>query len=190
MTVLEFAEHRGVSRQSVYYALASGRFKKGPDGKLDVIECDKAWDSQTDATKPKGRPKGRPPKLETPALTPEESRQLPVAAPPVLPTEPPKGSDLPIEGATYMDNRAVREFHLARIAKIEADEAEGAVVDVENVKAAWSKVIGEAKTRFLAVGSKAKGRIPHLSVDEIEVINDLVREALGEVAECPLPSKG
>ena len=168
MTVSAYAEYRGISRRAVQFALADGRISKGADGKIDRAAADLAWSRNTDTSKPAAT---LPPGAKSSS---QPSQSSPIEA---------------VEGASYADNRAVREYHLARIAKTEADEAEGAVVDVEDVKAVWSKVANEVKTRVLAIGSKAKGRIPHLSAEEVLIIDDLVRDALQGVAECPLPSK-
>ncbi len=171
MTVSAYAEYRGISRRAVQFALADGRISKGVDGKIDRASADLAWARNTDVSKP----------AASAAPSAKATSQPSQAAPPA-----PQDA---VEGGSYMDNRAVREYHLARIAKTEADEAEGAVIDIEDVKAVWSKVAGEVKTRVLAIGSKAKGRIPHLTAGEVVIIEDLVRDALQGVAECPLPSK-
>ncbi|CAJ0862195.1 hypothetical protein R77567_01626 [Ralstonia sp. LMG 32965] len=171
MTVSGYAEYRGVSRRAVQFALADGRISKGSDGKIDRVSADIAWAKNTDASKPNTGPGG------TAKETSQGSQGSQVGI---------RAAEL-VEGGNYMDNRAVREYHLARIAKVEADEAEGSVIDVEDVRAAWSKVANELKTRMLAIPSKAKSRIPHLSTDDVGVIDDLIREALGEVADCPMP---
>lgn len=165
MTVSGYAEYRGVSRRAVQLAIAAGRISKGNDGKIDRVAADAAWAKNTDASKPRAS-------VLDNANTAKSTSHGEI-----------------LEGASFQESRAAREFHLARIAKVEADEAEGSVIDIDDVKAAWSKVANELKTRLLATGSKAKSRIPHLTAEDVSVIDDIVRTSLGEVAECPLPSK-
>ena len=52
-----------------------------------------------------------------------------------------------------------------------------------DVKATWASVIGAVRNALLGVPAKAKQRIPHLAVAEVGVITDLIREALGAVAD-------
>jgi len=50
------------------------------------------------------------------------------------------------------------------------------------VEKAWGQSVAIVKTALLGVPSKAKERIPHLTLDEIEVITVLIRDALEEVS--------
>ena len=78
----------------------------------------------------------------------------------------------------------------ARLAAAQADRAElelaarrGQLVDAEQVKAGFVNMVTTAKTRLMGVPSKAKARIPTLTVRDIEALEDLITEALIAVAQ-------
>lgn len=80
------------------------------------------------------------------------------------------------------DSRAITEAYKARLAKLDYEERAGKLVNADEVKVRLATMISAARSRMLAISSKAKSRIPHLTVDEIEVLDELVREALEDVA--------
>lgn len=88
------------------------------------------------------------------------------------------GQSLP----SITESKAITEAYKARLAKLEYEERSGRLVDAEKVKAGYVAMITTAKTRLLGVPSKAKGRIPHLTVADVEVLEDLIAEALEELA--------
>ena len=47
---------------------------------------------------------------------------------------------------------------------------------------AWANTAGRVKSRILATASAIKQRIPHLDPEEVEIIKELLREALFELA--------
>lgn len=76
----------------------------------------------------------------------------------------------------------IREAYKARTAKMEYERERGLLVNADEVKTKIGGMITTARSRLLGVPSKAKGRIPHLTVDEIALLDELVREALEDVA--------
>jgi phage terminase Nu1 subunit (DNA packaging protein) len=58
----------------------------------------------------------------------------------------------------------------------------GKLVDREEFMQLVMKNISEAKTRLLAVPSKAKARVPTLTPADIVALDDLIREALEDIA--------
>lgn len=91
---------------------------------------------------------------------------------------PPAGNRAP----SIVESRSITEAYKARLAKLEYEEKSGKLVNADEVKVRYASLVTTARTRMMAIPSKAKGRIPHLTVDEIEVLDDLVREALEDVA--------
>jgi phage terminase Nu1 subunit (DNA packaging protein) len=61
-------------------------------------------------------------------------------------------------------------------------ELEQQLYRVETVEQAWGRAVNMTRTKILGVPSRAKQQIPHLTPDEIELIRDLLREALEELA--------
>jgi phage terminase Nu1 subunit (DNA packaging protein) len=88
--------------------------------------------------------------------------------------------------AAALDGRQQR----ARLAKLQADRVEleiqrerGQLVDAEAIKVAYVTLVTQARNRLLAVPGAAKGHMPHLTVDEIEMLEELIARALEEVAD-------
>lgn len=79
-------------------------------------------------------------------------------------------------------SRQISEAYKAKMARLEYEQEAGKLVDAEEFRAKFSTMVTTARTRLLGVPSKAKGRIPHLAIDDIAILNELIREALDEVA--------
>jgi phage terminase Nu1 subunit (DNA packaging protein) len=96
------------------------------------------------------------------------------------PGRPPTGSgdDLP----EYTISRARSEFEKANLLELQRKTQERELLRREDVQQAWSQAVNLTRTKLLGVPSTVKQRIPHLEVEEIEVITGLIREALDELA--------
>lgn len=70
----------------------------------------------------------------------------------------------------------------AHMAVLDLKERQGELVNARAVKAKMVQMITTAKTRILGVPSKAKARIPTLTVDDIEIIEEMLAEALEDLA--------
>lgn len=97
----------------------------------------------------------------------------PPRRPPHEPTD-----DLP----EYTISRARSEFEKANLLELERKMKERELLRCDDVKRAWSQAVNLTRTKLLGVPSTVKQRIPHLEVEEIEVITGLIREALNELA--------
>lgn len=86
------------------------------------------------------------------------------------------------EPPDYNTSRALREHQLALMAQMDRRQREGELLERVEVEKAWGQSVAIVKTALLGVPSKAKERIPHLTLEEIEVITILIRDALEEVA--------
>jgi hypothetical protein len=104
----------------------------------------------------------------TPAPPRRQPAQLPVDAP----------GDLP----DYTISRARSEFEKANLLELQRKTQEGMLLRREDVDLAWGGAVNITRTRLLGVPSTAKQRIPHLEVEEVELLTTLIREALDELA--------
>ncbi len=94
-------------------------------------------------------------------------------------TAPPASEDtIP----NYNEERARREREVRIMAQMDRRQREGELLERAEVERAWSQSVTIAKTALLGVPSRAKERIPHLTLDEIETLTELIRSALEEVA--------
>lgn len=114
------------------------------------------------------------------AQQPRAKRESPnaqvIATPAQLPTHRP--DELP----EYTISRARSEFEKANLLELDRKTKEGQLLRREDVTQAWTQAVNLTRVKLLGVPSTVKQRIPHLEVEEIEVITCLIREALEELA--------
>lgn len=80
------------------------------------------------------------------------------------------------------DYKRITEAYKARTAKVEYEQLVGKLVPAGVIEAKYVGLMTALRNRVLGVPSEAKGKIPHLTVDEIEILEDLIVAALEEVA--------
>lgn len=91
-------------------------------------------------------------------------------------------ADAPEDLPDYTVSRARSEFEKANLLELERKTKEGILLRREDVELAWGQAVNITRTRLLGVPSAAKQRIPHLEVEEVELLTTLIREALEELA--------
>lgn len=82
----------------------------------------------------------------------------------------------------YTESQKRKAFEQANLLELERRLKEDQLVERKRVEATWAAMISSAKTKLMAVPSRAKQRIPHLSLEEIDLLSGLVREALEDLA--------
>ncbi len=87
------------------------------------------------------------------------------------------------KGPTYNELRSVTESYKARMAKLEYEQAIGKLVDAKIVAAEHVALLAALRNRLRGIPSQAKSRIPHLTIDEIEILEELIDTALTETAD-------
>ena len=97
------------------------------------------------------------------------------------PPPPPKDPE-PAELPDYNISRARSEYEKANLLELDRKTKEGHLLRREDVEQAWGGAVNITRTRLLGVASTARQRIPHLEVEEVELITTLIREALEELA--------
>lgn len=112
------------------------------------------------------------------AQQPRAKRQAPERSttPAQLPETRPE--DLP----DYTISRARSEFEKANLLELDRKTKEGLLLRREDVEQAWNQAVNITRSKLLGVPSAAKQRIPHLDVEEVELLTGLIREALEELA--------
>ena len=70
-------------------------------------------------------------------------------------------------------------------AQVELDERKGQLVEVDAISAEWARVVTDCKNRLLSIPTKAAPIVAPLSTpsEVMQVIEDLIREALEELAD-------
>jgi hypothetical protein len=97
---------------------------------------------------------------------------------PVAPEPPPPSRDSGDDVPEYNESRAKTEYEKSLLLEIERRQKEGQLVERESVLATWSQLITSAKGKLLGVPTTVRQRIPHLSAEEADLIDAVIREAL------------
>jgi hypothetical protein len=105
------------------------------------------------------------------------------AAPVTATAPPPPDGTLPDdELPAYTISQQRKAFEQANLLELERRQKEGALLEREDAERAWANTAGRVKSRILATASAVKQRIPHLDPEEVEILKDMLREALFELA--------
>jgi hypothetical protein len=82
----------------------------------------------------------------------------------------------------YVESQARKAFEQANLLELERKQKEGLLLPAEQVEKVWANSVTIAKTKLLAVPSRLRQRIPHLTLEEVAIAEELIREALEELA--------
>lgn len=191
----EFARQVGLSIEAVRKAIAEGKIpadclgeKRLSTGKVRKTVTDPAraaehWGKNRDpnqvrdkATMSAGAKRG---------WEGRRGREAPAAAaapPAPAPARGKSGKDSEQAYPDIIESRRETEAFKAKCARLDYEERVGILVNSEQVKAQIVNMITAAKSKLLGVPSKAKARIPTLTLRDIEALEDLISEALEELA--------
>lgn len=168
ITVAKAAQVLGLkSRGSIYRKVKSGELETttGPDGApwIERDGLEERWQQMTREQKNSPKP-----------LRPATERVKPTPTRTVRVVE----SDVP----DYNEERARHEREKRMLAELARQEKERELLRRDDVIQAWAAAVAMTRTKLLGVPSVVRARIPHLEIDEVEVITQLIREALEELA--------
>ena len=203
MTLTDYARRRGCSTAAVSKAVATGRLTSsvGRDAQgrptiLDPDAADREWDANTrarveyiepsrrdrDARRPLPRAPGAEPTEDAPTDAGGDVDQR--AAQPAAIIAPPP------EMAAYYAARSSREEADARSSRVKAEIAElrlrelrGEMMPVDVARADMMTRYARVKTRLLGLPRTLGQRVPHLAAEVVPLADELVREALAELAD-------
>jgi phage terminase Nu1 subunit (DNA packaging protein) len=161
MSLREYARRRGVSAEAVSKAVMTGRLSScvvrvdGQPKIADPAAADREWDATTRPT------------AGSAAAAPDAG-----------------GS-----ASAYQTSRALREAAAARreaaqadMAELELAERRRQVVDAERARADVIAAFSLVKTRLLGIPSRVAQRRPDLQGDLVELLDEMIREALEELS--------
>lgn len=182
-----YAQLRGYTQEAVRKAIDSGRLKaslvydvRGKPKIADVELADREWAANT-------RPRiDEPlPNVKSKSARGRARKPAPVASEPA-PDEPETGG----EWIDYNEARRRREVENWKLAAIERERADldlaarrGELVEASNVADRWVEAVTAAKTKLLGVPSRLRQRHPDADPAIFRDNDDLIREALEELAD-------
>lgn len=163
------------SRGGIYRKIKAGDLPTmpGPDG-TRLIEregLEELWSQISRRPVDKDRPL-RPAAVRKASPEPAAAPERPSR------NEPADDGEVP----DYNEERARHEREKRLLAELARQEKERELLRREDVEQAWGRAVNLTRTRLLGVPSTAKQRIPHLEVEEVELLMGLIREALEELA--------
>ncbi len=82
----------------------------------------------------------------------------------------------------WREARARREAALAALAEDQFRVSRGELVEVAGVATRWATMITNAKTKLLGIPSRLKQRAPHLGLADLALVDELLVEALQDLA--------
>ena len=183
MNLREYARHRkaqglrGGSHVAVSKAIERGRLmppaieRQDRGWKINPDLADQQW---ADATDPTERGTGH-----------HRGADPPPATKPPPPREPTPGSQKPAT-PKGVQTRAMSEAMLAELKVkreiIALNKDEENLVPRDQVEKAMADNYTIIRTKLLALPTKARQRIPHLTLDDVAVLDELQREALEDLA--------
>lgn len=177
LTLTAYAARRGVSPKAVSKAVATGRLsasvtrdQHGAPKIADPDLADREWAANTRA------------RVEYAAPPPEPAEREPRsrAAAPAAPSP---------ELAAYYAHRSTREAEAARRERLQADLAEltlserrGEMIPIEQARRDVMARFTAVKTKLLGVPRRIAQRFPHLAAEVVPALDEVLREALEELA--------
>jgi hypothetical protein len=82
----------------------------------------------------------------------------------------------------YNESRARHEFEKANLAELERKKREGELIDRETVGRSLARLMGILRGGLLGLPSTLRDRIPHLTPEDIDTAEQLIRQQLEELA--------
>lgn len=111
---------------------------------------------------------------------------LATPAPPPTSTPPADTDDGDEDGdggsPNFTASNAREKYWKAKMAELKFREADGELIDIQTVKKEWTAILSTVRGKLLAVPSKVKLRVPALTADDVMTLQDMIREALEELA--------
>jgi hypothetical protein len=171
------------SRGEIYRKINGGHLPSfpGPRGKL--VERDGLEELWAKINRPKSK---HPPRTNSQPSQPSSPAPRQPAKPAPRPGPAPRldgpedlAQDPPPD---YHVSHARAEYEKANLLELQRKTQEGQLLRREDAEQAWGSAVNITRSRLLGVPSAAKQRIPHLELEEVELLTLLIREALEELA--------
>lgn len=157
LSVSEWAEREKISRQAAWKRIKSGKVKLNANGKVDVEEAQRQWDSNRNAVQQRAKPD---PKPSPKAKAEEDPRSLASA-------------------------QKAREWLRVAKEKLLLEKMQGDLLEKEEVERAWAQMISSARSRLLLLPNKIAQRVAVMTdVHQVRAaIDEEIRDALSELSE-------
>jgi hypothetical protein len=164
MSIREYARHRGVSHEAVRKALRSGRIRQDAEDGIDPDQADADWEKNTRSSVVTTPP--QPVQVAT--------REATAASAQVGATDSPNTP-------SYQKARAVKEFYAARLAKLEYEEREGKLVNIDEINVQHFNRARRLRDRLLVIPHRLAARLA--AETDVRTVEEMLDTALCEALE-------
>ena len=159
----EAAEQLGVTLQSIYMSVKRGKLTAMEDANGNILINS---DTMRDELRRKSAGQ-RMDRIDAPVKKPKKVR-----------------NSITDESIPEYEESRTRTEHLkAELLELERKAKEKDLVPMSEVQTTWENIVATARTKLLGVPTKAKQRIPDLDTNAMAHLDDIIREALEELAE-------
>jgi hypothetical protein len=157
MSQRAYARRRGVSHVAVQRAIREGRISASVvEGRIiDPDLADREWDTYTDPTR-------------LPARVIDQRSAAASGSPAVA-------------GMSTVEAATADKFWKAKLSELKFRQEAGELVPAADVEHRLEDVFLSCRTRLLGLPSRARQALPHLTLEDLAVLEGLVREALEEL---------
>jgi hypothetical protein len=168
LSVRAYARHRGVSHVAVLKAVNAGRIAREPDGTIDPVKADAAWDAETDPAK---RPK---PKSKT-------ANPASLAPTPSAPVREPAGA---APGTSFTQAKTMHEIAKAQRARIQVQRLKDEVIDRPRALALVFRLARQERDAWINWPARVSAQMAvELGVDPHRMQKVLEANVRGHLAE-------
>lgn len=169
LSLRAYARHRGVSPEAVSKAVQVGRLRasvtrvRGAPKIRDAELADREWAATTDLTR----------------ATADIARrgERPASPAPSAGGEASAGEDLVLS-----EELAREKYWKANIAELEFRERKGELVEAKDVAKKLADIFAICRGKLLGIPTRLRQSLPHLSVQDVAKAEELLREALEDLA--------
>ena len=173
LSIRAYARRCAVSDTAVHKAIKSGRIPQEPDGTIDPVKADAAWDRNTDQGQQRKQPPTSP-KTQPPKVQPQPTKP----APQNLPTPRAAGPD-------FQTSRAVKETYAAKMAMLDFEERTKGLIKADEVHVAAFNMARRVRDRLLLIPHRLAAIVAaEMDADEVEkLLQEELRKALEELTK-------
>lgn len=204
-SVSSYAKHRGCYVRAVQYAIERGRLRESvvfdSEGKPKITDfhtADAEWARNTVPThggrragagrKPGSKTKAKAASKDGPPAADDqhEDGEADQAEDRTPKKRGPKPAGYEHENGkivTAADATAAEKYWKAQTAELDFKAKAGELVNAKQVETEIAGMIASARQKLLAIPSKAKSALPHLTLADVETLERLLRDALEGLAD-------
>jgi hypothetical protein len=169
LSIRAYARQRGVSDTAVHKAIKSGRITPEPDGTINPVKANAAWNRNSDPAQqrkqqPSPTPKARPQPIQPAAQIPS----------------PPKAA-----GPDFQTSRAVKETYAAKMAMLDFEERTKGLISTDEVRVSAFNLARRVRDRLQLIPHRLAAVLAaEMIAEEVEkILETEIRKALEELTK-------